>query len=251
MIHHLYKRLSIIFIALSLAGCQRGWQASPSFEETNVAVNKNIPADSVVTSTIEPYREKVTSLMTQVIGTSPVELRTAHYESPLGNFIVDLMLEQARKLTTKPVDLATTTNGGLRVPIPQGEIQTGNVFELMPFENELLLLTLDGPTVQELFDFAATARIAPLANATYTVQNGKAVDIKIGEKPFNPQQTYNIVTSDYLAGGGDNMAMFKKALKVEKLGVMMRDAIIIHIKELTAQGKQVTAATNKRVTVLP
>lgn len=251
MKHHLYKGLSIVLVALSLAGCQRGWQASPDFEETNVPVDTSIPADSQALATIEPYREKVTSLMTEVIGTSTAELRKGEYESPLGNFVVDLMLEQAKTKTKEPVHLATTTNGGLRVPLPQGDIQVGHAFELMPFENELLLLTLDGPTVQELFDFAATTKIAPIANATYTVQNGKAVNIKIGGQPFDPQQTYNIVTSDYLAGGGDNMAMFKKALKVEKLGIMMRDAIINHIKELTAQGKPVTADTAKRVTILP
>lgn len=251
MKHHLYKGISVFLVALVLAGCQRSWQASPSFAETNVAVDKNVEVDSLAEATIAPYRQQVTSKMTEVIGTSESELRKAEYESPLGNFVVDLMLEQARKMTDEPVHLTTTTNGGLRVPIPKGEVTVGNAFELMPFENELLLLTLDGPTMQELFNFAATTRIAPIANATYTVQNGKATNIMIDGKPFNPQQTYNIVTSDYLAGGGDNMAMLNKAIKKEKLGLMMRDAIITHIRELTVQGKPVTADTSKRVTVLP
>lgn len=251
MKYHITKGISAFLIALSLTGCQRSWQASPSLAETNVAVDKGVTIDSVAEATIAPYRQQVTSKMTEVIGTSAVELRKAEYESPLGNFVVDLMLEQAKKVTKERIDMATTTNGGLRVPLPQGEILVGHAFELMPFENELLLLTLDGKTVQELFNFAATTKIAPIASATYTVQNGKATNITIGGKPFNPQQTYTIVTSDYLAGGGDNMAMFNKAVKKEKLGLMLRDAIITHIKELTAQGKPVTTATNKRVTVLP
>lgn len=251
MKHHLLKGISAFLIALTLAGCQRSWQASPKFMETNVPVDKSLAVDSLAEVTIEPYREKVTAIMTEVIGTSAIELRKGEYESPLGNFVVDLMLEQSKKLTKEPVHLATTTNGGLRVPLPQGEIKIGNAFELMPFENELLLLTLEGSTIQELFDFAATTKIAPIANATYTVQNGKATNIMIDGKPFNPQQTYNIVTSDYLAGGGDNMSMFSKAIKKEKLGLMLRDAIITQIKEFTEQGKPVTADTKKRVTVLP
>lgn len=251
MKHHLYKGISTFLITLALVGCQRSLQLSPTLAETNVAVDKRVAIDSVAEATIAPYRQQVTSKMTEVIGTAAVELRKAEYESPLGNFVVDLMVEQSEKVTDEPVHMATTTNGGLRVPLPQGEIQMGHAFELMPFENELLLLTLDGPTVQELFDFAATTKIAPIANATYTVQGGKAINIMIGGKPFNPQQPYNIVTSDYLAGGGDNMAMFNKAIKIEKLGLMLRDAIITHIQELSAQGQQITADTSKRVTVLP
>jgi 2',3'-cyclic-nucleotide 2'-phosphodiesterase (5'-nucleotidase family) len=102
-----------------------------------------------------------------------------------------------------------------------------------------------------MFDFAAKTGISPIANATYTVKDGTATDVKIGGKPLDLTRTYTIITSDYIAGGGDNMAMFKKALKTEKVGVMMRDMIINHIKELTAAGKQITADTKKRVAGVP
>src|SRR5690606_6510040 len=107
---------------------------------------------------IAPYRQQVTSKMSEVIGTATTELGKAEYESPLGNFVVDLMLQQTNMIMSEPVDMAQSTNGGLRVPLPAGPINVGNIFELMPFENELVVLTLDGPTTQELFDFAARTR---------------------------------------------------------------------------------------------
>ncbi|MDX5438377.1 MAG: 5'-nucleotidase C-terminal domain-containing protein, partial [Pontibacter sp.] len=127
----------------------------------------------------------------------------------------------------------------------------GNVFELMPFENELVVLTLKGETVQQLFDYAAERKNAPIGNATYVVAMGKAKDIKIAGEPFDPRETYTLVTSNYLAGGGDDLKMLKDAVKYENVGLLLRDAILNQIRALTAAGKPVTAETGNRVTILP
>lgn len=251
MTRYFSRSASALLLVLSLASCQRPWVASPTLAETDIPVAGTIPADPEAEAMIAPYREQVTSKMEEIIGNAPVALGKGEYQSPLGNFVVDLLLEESRKLYDGQIDMATTTNGGLRVPIPLGAVKVGTIFELMPFENELVVLTLDGQTVQAFFDKAAEAKFAPIANATYTVKNGKAVDIKIGGEPFDPARTYTLVTSDYLAGGGDNLSMFKDALKTEKVGMMMRDAIIRHIRQLTAQGKPLAADTASRVTILP
>ncbi|WP_266204239.1 5'-nucleotidase C-terminal domain-containing protein [Pontibacter kalidii] len=251
MNNHFSKILAVLALSLSVAGCQRAWVASPSLAETDVPVDQNIAPDPQMEAQIAPYREEVVNKMSEVVGTAPVALSKGEYESPLGNFVVDLQLEQAAPLYKKPIDLSLTTNGGLRVPLPEGKITTGHVFELMPFENELVVLTLRGETVKQLFDYAAERKNAPIGNATYTVQNGKATDIKINEKPLDPNRTYTLVTSDYLAGGGDNLNMLKEAVQTEKLGLLLREAILQQIRQLTATGKPVTAETGKRVTILP
>jgi 2',3'-cyclic-nucleotide 2'-phosphodiesterase (5'-nucleotidase family) len=251
MNNHFSKTLTVLALSLSVAGCQRPWAASPSLGTTDVPVDKNLPADPQLEAQIAPYREEVTVKMSEVVGTAPVALSKGEYESPLGNFVVDLQLAQAQPLYNKPIELSLTTNGGLRVPLPEGKITTGHVFELMPFENELVVLTLRGETVKQLFDYAAERKNAPIGNATYTVHNGNATDIKINGKPFDPGRTYTLVTSDYLAGGGDNLNMLKEAVQTEKLGLLLREAILQQIRQLTAAGKPVTAETGKRVTILP
>ncbi len=251
MTHYFPKLASALLLALSLSACQRPWVASSNLTDTDVPVAKSMSADPQAEAYIAPYREQVTEKMEQVIGNAPVTLGKADYQSPLGNFIVDLMLEQSRALFDGRIDMATTTNGGLRIPIPMGVVKVGTIFELMPFENELVVLTLDGPAVQELFDFAAKARYAPIANATFAVKGDKATQITINGKPFDPSQQYTIVTSDYLAGGGDDMGVFKKSLKREKVGIMMRDAILKHIEQLTAKGQPIGADATNRVTILP
>ncbi|MFT2008395.1 5'-nucleotidase C-terminal domain-containing protein [Pontibacter sp. 13R65] len=239
-------------LLLVLVSCQpRVWQAATGTEHTDVPVNGTLEENSFAEATIAPYRERVTTQMSEVIGRSEAELTKGEYQSPLGNFVVDLLLEVAQELYDQPIDMAVATNGGFRSPIPEGDVTIGNAFELMPFENELLVLTLDGSTTQELFDFAARTKIAPMANATYTVVGGKATDIYIAGKPFDAAKNYTVLTSDYLANGGDNMSMFSKALATDKVDILMRDAIIRHIRKLTASGKTITVDTAPRVTIHP
>ena len=243
--------VSGLALALSLVACQRPLQPSANLSETDVAVDHTITADPAVEALVAPYREEVTVKMSEVVGSAPVALGKGDYESPLGNFVVDLQLTQSEPIYGKPIDLSVTTQGGLRVPLPQGNITTGHIFELMPFENEMVVLTLSGESVQKLFDDAAARKITYIGNATYTVADGKAQDIKIKGQPLDPNKSYTLLTSDYLAGGGDKLDMLKNPIKYEKLGLLLRDAIHQHIQQLTAAGKQVTAPAEKRVTIIP
>lgn len=245
------KYISGLALALSLVACQRPLLPSADGSGTDVAVDHTITADPAVESLVAPYREEVTVKMSEIVGSAPVAMGKGDYESPLGNFVVDLQVTQSEPIYGKPIDLSVTTQGGLRVPLPQGNITTGHIFELMPFENEMVVLTLSGESVQKLFDDAAARKIIYIGNATYTVANGKAQEIKIKGQPIDANKTYTLLTSDYLAGGGDKLDMLKNPLKYEKLGLLLRDAIHRHIQQLTAAGKQVTAPAEKRVTVIP
>ncbi|WP_207435661.1 5'-nucleotidase C-terminal domain-containing protein [Sabulibacter ruber] len=238
-------------VTLALVGCQKELVPSVSLTApTDIPVTTQITPDPTAESTITPYRTRVDQTMNQVIGQAPVALEKGGPESILGNFVADLTRTQTMAAYGKPIDMGGMTEGGLRNPIDQGPVTVGDVFELMPFENEMLVLTLSGATVQEMFDFAARTKILTVANTTYTIRDNKPENITIGGKPFDPSKTYTLAISDYLANGGDNMGFLKNALKTEKVGLLARDAIMNEIKQLTAQGKPVTAQRDGRVKVI-
>lgn len=240
--------LSLVFLLLS---CQRTWQPAAQLRpEARLPVNAAVATDAATEAAIIPYRQQVEQRMSEVIGNAPTELKANAIESTLGNFVADLQRSQAADLLGRPIDMGLMTRGGLRYIIPQGKITVGDVFELMPFENELLVLTLSGATVEKLFQFGANKQILALSNASFTIQNGQATDIVIGGKPFDKQQNYTLAISDYLANGGDNLEFLKEAIQKEKAGILLRDAIIKHIQQLTAQGKPVEARVEGRVKVL-
>ncbi|NVO29918.1 5'-nucleotidase C-terminal domain-containing protein [Hymenobacter lapidiphilus] len=209
-------------------------------------VGKSIPEDARAMATIAPYREKVVSQMTTVLGNAPVALTKQSGESLLSNFVGDLQRVEAEKALGRPIPLGVVTNGGLRAPIPAGPVTVGTVFELMPFENQLVVLDAPGAVVQQLFDFAARTKMA-VSGATFTITpEGKPEAILIGGQPFDATRNYAIAISDYLAGGGDAMAFFKP-LKPEGTGVLLRNAIMNYIKQQTAQGKPVQATIEGRI----
>jgi 2',3'-cyclic-nucleotide 2'-phosphodiesterase (5'-nucleotidase family) len=242
--------LSLLAAVALFPACQRAtYVAKPQLAPTTAQpVSSSLPDDATAAATIAPYRQRVTEQMTTVLGTAPVAITKNPGESPLANFVADLQRVRAARETGQAMDLGVMTNGGLRAPLPAGAITTGSVFELMPFENELVVLEAPGEVVQQLFTYAARVKMA-VSGATYTATaDGKPTDIRIGGQVFDPAQDrlYTIAISDYLAGGGDQLTFFK-ALKPRGTGVLLRTAIIDHIRDLTKAGKPVEAKAEGRV----
>ena len=249
----LRSRLAIVglFTAVALApACQRAaYQPKAQLAPVTARpVDQNAPEDAKMTAEIAPYHQRVAAQMNEVLGTAPVAITKNAGESPLANFVADLQRERAAEVLKQPIDLGVMTNGGLRASLPAGPITLGAVFELMPFENRLVVLDAPGPVAQQLFDYCARLKMA-VSNATYTVgPDGKATAVLIGGQPFNPARTYSVAISDYLAGGGDNMVFFKP-LAQRDTGVLLRQAIVDHIRTLTQAGQPVTAQVEGRVSI--
>ncbi|TVT39154.1 hypothetical protein FNT36_15955 [Hymenobacter setariae] len=238
------------FVALLLAtACQRGPLTATAHlpsTATSQPVGSAIVPDAGADAIIKPYHDKVLAQMQEVLGVAPVALSKNAGENLIVNFVADLQRTAAAQALHEPIALGVMTNGGMRAPLPAGPITLGNVFELMPFENELMVLDAPGPVVQQLFDYAAPVRMA-ISGATYTVGPDKRpLDIRIGGQPLDPTKTYSIAISDYLAGGGDNMA-FLKTVVPRHTGLLLRTAIADHIRVLTKAGKPVTASIEGRV----
>ena len=123
-----------------------------------------------------------------------------------------------------------------------------NLFELMPFENELIAFTLKGADVQQLLNFIAATNGQPVAGLHLKIVDKKPVDVFIKGKPFDPRQTYRVLTSDYIAGGGDNALGFKDPVDKKVLGLKVRDALINYVKEKQAAGESINPKSNGRIT---
>ena len=231
-------------------GCQRAAYAPTAHfaPVTSLPVGKTQAEDPAIAALIAPYHDRVTSQMQEVLGTAPTALLKSSGESPLANFVADLQRERASQALGQPVPLGVMTNGGLRATLPAGPVTLGSVFELMPFENELVVIDAPGPVVQKLFDYAAHVKMA-VSGATYTVTfDGLPKDIRIGDHLFdvNENRTWSIAISDYLATGGDNMVFFKSIVP-RHTNILLRTAIADHIRALTKAGQPVTAKVEGRV----
>ncbi len=205
--------------------------------------------DTSMVRVIQPYKEQIEKRMSKVIGVAKKELKAERndIESTLGNFVADLIHQQVQKTTQKNIDFAIVNNGSLRVPISAGNITLGNIYELMPFENELVLIQLKGKDIFELLAYEGQFRKTSFSNMQlrYT-PDGQLVEALLGGKKIEPEQTYYLATYDYLGNGGDGMNCLVP-LKKEVIGVTLRTAIIQQIEELHTAGKEIDAAIERRV----
>lgn len=178
--------------------------------------------DSSLQSEIEAWRGPFEEFAAQVLGTTNVELDQTtcqKQECLLGDFMADAMLSY-RKNNTDDVDFALINAGGIRATIDTGDITRGEVLTSFPFGNSIVQLPISGKLLWESLEGILTG--INLANGRpvtsffqistgITVQynpdnanNTKLIAVTIAGKPLDNDTTYQMVTLDFIAGGGDN-----------------------------------------------
>ncbi len=249
----LKKSFLILFVSfILLNGCaSRHVLDHIQKEQTYLPVSNESPADSSMANFIKPYKKMLDKEMNEVLNHSDTPMVKAKPESNLGNFVADLSFEYASKIDSLKPDFCLLNYGGLRTALPKGDITRGKIFELMPFENELVLLTISGKNTKLLFKYVAEKGGGdPISNARLVYdKTSKTMDIFINQLPFDTNKTYKVLTSDYLASGGDNMFFLSNPIKYQLLNMKLRDAIINHIKEMNAQGQIMKARTDGRIII--
>ncbi len=234
-----------LWFAILLSAC------SGSVTEYKVVEMNDSISDYVLSeSMIAPYRDSLELTMNSVLVQNQVTLTRGIPESTLGNLIADLLLERAQTELPDSIlpDLCLINIGGLRVDLPEGDITIGKVFELMPFENELDVLELSSARIKEMLAYLREVGGQPFSGMNLTIQpNG--YDCEINGEPLDENRTYYIVTSDYLADGGDKMNFFQEPLTRIKTGIKLRDAIINHFRIIGLAGKPLTSSIDGRLTI--
>jgi len=239
-------------IVTSLVRCQPANYQSADHQTQTISISDAIADDATMETYIAPYRDTLEARMNRVIGYSEKELLAGIPESPLSNFVADLLLsevhpDQKETSNWKQPDLAIINVKGLRAPIAQGKITVRDIFQLMPFENELVIIELSAQEVAILFDYMASVDGDGMAGAKFDIRDGKAVQISINQQHLKNDQTYYVATSDYLANGGDHFDVFKNAKTKMGTGLKIRDLIIEHIENLHSQKKVVNSSLDNRI----
>lgn len=198
------------------------------------------PQPAELEALIAPYRDILLMKMGEVLAESPVEMRARDPEGPLGNLVCDIVLERARQATGLPVDLCVLNNGGFRAALPPGTVTLGHVYEIMPFDNEIVVLRLSGPQIRVLADEIAAGGGEPVAGLSMAIRDGRAAELLVGsDGDLAPvaNREYLVATSDYLANRGGRMEALWHPLGIEVVtGVLVRDALVDAFRAAGVQG---------------
>ncbi len=210
------------------------------------SIDPTAKKDSIMMSFLGNYRDSVTRSMGSVIGFSTTGLSKHQPESGLGNLMTDALITIGEQVFGQHIDAAVINYGGVRSYLPKGNITVGNIFELMPFDNILVLQRIKGDSLLSFLHHIAAKNGWPLSGITMAIKEKKAVNILVGGKPISTDSLYTIANSDYIANGGDDTYMLK-VFPQQKKGYLIRDALLAYVKLLTEQGKPIDAKIEKRI----
>ena len=236
-----FFKLFVIFITSSLIiSCAKANYQLTTIEGKRIPITEKLSQTTEIENYINPYREHIDADLSSVLAYSPETLDKSGstWQSPLGNLLADVTLQAGNKVfqlrEKKSVDICLLNSGGIRSILPKGNVTARTAFEIMPFENSLVVISLKGEQIQELVDyFIATKKAHPIAGITFTIQkNNSAKNIVIQGKPLDLAAIYNVATNDYLANGGDNMNFFKKGIQKYDLEYKLRNILIDYFKEV-------------------
>jgi 2',3'-cyclic-nucleotide 2'-phosphodiesterase (5'-nucleotidase family) len=191
-----------------------------TYKRWDTGVRQEVVPDPGVKAIVDYYQEEIADILNEVVGETTVDItRDSCHESLMGNWATDIM-----RTYDPSIDFAFTNSGGLRADIDSGEITYGEIFEAMPFDNTLVLVTANGEELKKVLEEG----VGPgdggycddkLDHAIIQV-SGLKFDWDFNQPAYNrvsnvryyddspvdlsAAATYTIAVNDYIANGGSD-----------------------------------------------
>ena len=237
--HALSRYFVLILTVITVFSCAEKKLHINKIQGKQIPVTEAISETQSIENFIAPYRKHIDEDLSTVLAYAPENIdKKGAWQTKIGNLQSTVTLASANKVfglrENKNVDICLLNNGGIRSIINKGNITTRTAFELMPFENNLVVVSLKGEQILEIVNYIIKEKKPhPLAGLTFTIdKNDVAKAILVQNQPLDLQKIYFVATNDYLYNGGDNMNFFKKAIQLYDLDYKVRNVWIDYFKEI-------------------
>jgi 5'-nucleotidase len=214
---------------------------------TNVVVgNGERGVDAPEQALVSRYAAAVAPIANRVVGrlTEKATTDTDDGESAAADLIADSMLAATRAAENGGAQIALVNATGVRVALPSGDVLYKDAFAMMPFGNNLLVMTLNGEQLKAAIEQqyaipiktgrARPAALAPSEGFTYAVdmsrpEGSRVSGMRLNDKPVSPDGRYRVALNNYLASGGDGLSAFTQGTDITDKGIIDLDALVAWI----------------------
>ena len=230
--------LSILSFCFALVACKT--ESNQQKYGYNIEINQQVLSDSSIVKYYQPFKKNLEeSLMNTPISYSPETYKKNDGElnSTLSNMFADATYEMSNpvfnKMSGENIDIVLLNNGGIRSIISKGNISEKTAFELMPFENSIVVLELSGLSIIKMIDYLRKVKLQhPISGLQITLNNDYSVnEVKINGVSIENEKKYYVATTDYLLEGGDKMYFLAETTKTTDINYKMRDILIDYFKK--------------------
>lgn len=249
------SKIKIALLAASLCLCAGlsaqdfHWQ-STSMDGHRAADVQNLQRPMVkrVKALVDKVQPDMAELKT-VVGYSDADMSKYGPESPLSNWLADLMLVQAPKYLGQSCDISISNFGGIRVDMPKGDVLVDDVRSMFPFKNNLILVKQKGSNVRKILDDMARKGWQVLGGVKIVASRQGCQSILVGGQPLDDEKIYSISTNSFLLYGGDGLYLAEGAVEVKDSNADFYVVVMDYLATLRAEGKHIAAQRDGRITL--
>ncbi|MCG2459968.1 5'-nucleotidase C-terminal domain-containing protein [Flavobacteriaceae bacterium F89] len=241
----------VIFITLTVSvSCRQSPEKLVGITGNQIPITDSLHGMDSILTYVASYGKHIDEVLDEQLAYAPVKItkEDGSYNSSEGNLMADIVMERANPVfesrTGKKIDFVLINFGGLRSSISKGPVSARTAYEVMPFENHIMVVELSGKSVGKLIDFLVASHTAHPISGLHIVldKNDRLRSVDIQGKPFDKNRHYFVATSNYLLGGGDHMDFFKEAIQVTDIDYLIRKAMIDYF----TKNDTITAAVDDR-----
>ncbi len=189
-----------------------------------------VDPDTAVARMVEEWTVEIRPILEEPVATLARPFSNeerAPRENPAGNLLAD-----AQRWATG-ADVGIVNNGSLRRSLPEGEVSWEILYEFQPFQNELVLLHMDGALLRDVLEFGLDAGGNPWthisgAHVRYdpaAPQGERIREIRLEDgRVVAPDDRIRLGTTEFLATAGDGYELLLEA-DMERTGVVDVDGL--------------------------
>lgn len=185
----------------------------------------------------------------KVVGYSEEELPHMKTEGSLSNWFVGIVMDKVSELSGKKTDVGICNFGGIRKGMPKGDVLLDDIQSMFPFKNYLVHLEMTGSELRKVLQSMAQTGFQAVGGVTVEVEDRNVVSVLVGGKPLNDEEVYDVATISFLLTGGDGLKLEDNAQKIDSYDVMIFDAVMEYVDNLTKEGKPITSTDERHVII--
>lgn len=220
--------------------CKQDKLQLSKIEGARIQITDSLALDTDIEAFVKPFRDNIEKDLDSVLAysTNTYSKNDGDLNTALGNFMADAIYSEAnpvfKKRTGKNIDMVLLNYGGIRATLNKGNVSKRTAFQLMPFENSIVVVAIKSAQIDSLIHYLAKAKSAhPISKLKLTLdKNNNVLEAKIKGNPITKNKTYYVATSDYLYNGGDNMNFFKPNDSTYVLNYKIRNTLIEKFNKL-------------------
>jgi 2',3'-cyclic-nucleotide 2'-phosphodiesterase (5'-nucleotidase family) len=242
--------LSVLIVITLSCSKQTGTYQIQESKSWSLEIDNNLGIDTAMIALLRPYSDSLNKTMGKVISYSEQRMSKGFPEGLLGNFMTDLISNYAKNTLHLNFDFCLQNNGGFRADLPAGPVTIKHAYEIMPFDNELVVLEIAPQTMKSLLSYISLGEAVSVSGIRIVIHKGKENEAFINDLPIDTSKTYFMATSDYLANGGSGMSFLAGCKKINEPKIKIRDLEIAAMEQKYTANQHLNSKLDGRIKVM-